>query len=56
MPVTEAMQRMIMSGATSIDIAEQAQSEGVKDLRQSGLLKVKQGLTSLDEVLTTTNV
>ena len=32
------------------------QREGVKNLRESGLLKVKQGLTSLDEVLSTTNV
>ena len=55
MPVSEAIQRIIMSGGNSLDIAAQAQSEGVKDLRQSGLLKVKQGVTSLDEVLSTTN-
>ncbi len=55
MPVSEAIQRLIMAGATSLDIAAQALTEGVKDLRQSGLLKVKQGVTSLDEVLSTTN-
>jgi type IV pilus assembly protein PilB len=55
MPVSEAMQRLIMSGATSIDLSHQAKAEGVKDLRESGLLKVMQGLTSLDEVLSTTN-
>ncbi len=55
MPVSEAMQRLIMSGATALDLAHQAKSEGVKDLRESGLLKVKQGVTSLDEVLSTTN-
>lgn len=55
MPVSEAMQRLIMSGATALDLAAQAKSEGVKDLRESGLLKVKQGVTSLDEVLSTTN-
>lgn len=55
MPVSEAMQRLIMSGATALDLAAQAKQEGVKDLRESGLLKVKQGLTSLDEVLSTTN-
>jgi len=55
MPVSEAMQRLIMSGATALDLAEQAKKEGVKDLRLSGLLKVKQGVTSLDEVLSTTN-
>jgi type IV pilus assembly protein PilB len=56
MPVTEAMQRLIMSGANALDLAVQAKSEGVKSLRESGLLKVKQGVTSLDEVLSTTNV
>ena len=55
MPVTEEIQRMIMSSATSLDIAKQAQAEGVNDLRRSGLLKVKQGLTSLDEILGSTN-
>ena len=56
MPITEAIQRLIMSGAGEMDLAEQAAREGVKNLRESGLLKVKQGLTSLDEVLSTTNV
>ena len=55
MPVSEAMQKLIMAGATSIDLAKQAKLEGVKDLRMSGLLKVKQGVTSLDEVLGSTN-
>ena len=55
MPISEAMQRMIMSGASSLDLALQAKEEGVKNLRESGLLKVKQGVTSLDEVLSTTN-
>ncbi|WP_412481142.1 type IV-A pilus assembly ATPase PilB [Azonexus sp. IMCC34839] len=55
MPISEATQRLIMSGATALDLAEQAKREGVKDLRESGLLKVKQGLTSLEEVLSTTN-
>ena len=55
MPVSEAIQRIILAGGTSLDIAAQAQKDGVKDLRTSGLLKVKQGVTSLDEVLSTTN-
>ncbi|MFA7270807.1 MAG: type IV-A pilus assembly ATPase PilB [Sterolibacterium sp.] len=55
MPISEDIQRIIMTNGNSIDIAEQAQQEGIKDLRQSGLLKVKQGLTSLEEVLATTN-
>jgi type IV pilus assembly protein PilB len=56
MPVSEAMQRLIMSGANAMDLASQAAAEGVKNLRESGLLKVKQGMTSLDEVLSTTNI
>ena len=56
MPVTEDIQRMIMANATSLDIANQAKKEGVNDLRRSGLLKVKQGLTSLDEILGSTNI
>lgn len=56
MPVTEAIQRLIMANCTELDIAQQAQKEGVNDLRRSGLLKVKQGLTSLEEVLGSTNI
>ena len=56
MPVSETMQRLIMSGANALDLTVQAKVEGVKDLRESGLLKVKQGVTSLDEVLSTTNI
>ena len=55
MPISEAMQRLILSGATALDLGAQAKVEGVKNLRESGLLKVKQGMTSLDEVLSTTN-
>lgn len=56
MPISEAMQRIIMNHGNSLDIAEQARKEGIKNLRESGLFKVKQGLTSLDEVLATTNL
>jgi type IV pilus assembly protein PilB len=55
MPITEEIQRIIMSNGNSIDIADQARREGVRDLRQSALLKVKQGITSLEEVEATTN-
>jgi type IV pilus assembly protein PilB len=55
MPITEAIQRLVMANGTALDVAAQAKKEGVKDLRESGLLKVKQGLTSLEEVLGTTN-
>ena len=55
MPITDAISRIIMKSGTAHDIADQAKLEGVKDLRQSGLLKVKQGLTSIEEVESCTN-
>ena len=55
MPITEEIQRIIMSNGNSIDIADQARREGVRDLRQSALIKAKQGVTSLEEVEATTN-
>ncbi|HEY3326995.1 MAG TPA: type IV-A pilus assembly ATPase PilB [Novimethylophilus sp.] len=55
MPISDEMSRIIMKSGTAHDIADQAQREGVRDLRQSGLLKVKQGLTSLAEVEGCTN-
>jgi type IV pilus assembly protein PilB len=44
-----------MKSGTAHDIADQAKIEGVKDLRQSGLIKVMQGLTSVAEVEACTN-
>lgn len=55
MPISEAMAQIIMSNGNALDIAAQAKREGVKDLRESGLLKVKQGLTSIEEVEAVTN-
>ena len=55
MPITEEIQRIILRDGTALEIADQAQSEGVNSLRQSGLYKVKLGMTSLEEVLGCTN-
>ncbi|MBK9345954.1 MAG: type IV-A pilus assembly ATPase PilB [Burkholderiales bacterium] len=55
MPISEEIQRIILRDGSAMDIAVQAQLEGVRSLRQSGLHKVKQGLTSLEEVLGVTN-
>jgi type IV pilus assembly protein PilB len=55
MPITEAIAQIIMSNGNALDIAAQAKKDGVKDLRESGLLKVKQGLTSIEEVEAVTN-
>jgi type IV pilus assembly protein PilB len=50
MPCSETIGRIIMEGGNSLQIAAQAKVEGVADLRQSGLKKVKDGLTSLEEI------
>jgi type IV pilus assembly protein PilB len=55
MPISEAIQRIILSEGTAMDIADQARKDGVRDLRQSGLVKVKVGVTTLEEVLAATN-
>ncbi|HMW24693.1 MAG TPA: type IV-A pilus assembly ATPase PilB [Burkholderiaceae bacterium] len=56
MPITEAIQRCILAEGTALDIAQQAQREGVRDLRQSGLIKVRSGVTTLEEVISVTNL
>jgi type IV pilus assembly protein PilB len=55
MPITDEMRQVIMRNGNALDIAEQARKEGVRDLRQSGLLKVKAGITSLEEIEAITN-
>jgi type IV pilus assembly protein PilB len=55
MPVSEEIQRLILNDASALEIEAQAQREGVRTLRQSGLHKVKTGMTSLEEVLAVTN-
>ena len=55
MPISEEIERIILAHGTALEIEEQARRDGVKTLRQAGLVKVKQGLTSLEEVLGCTN-
>jgi len=50
MPVTDAIARIILEGGDAVQIAEQAEREGVWDLRRSALQKVKDGITSLEEI------
>ncbi|MGI9303455.1 MAG: type IV-A pilus assembly ATPase PilB [Gammaproteobacteria bacterium] len=50
MAVSEEMGRIIMAGGTSIQLADQAEKEGVLNLRQSGLNKVRDGIVSLEEL------
>ena len=56
MPISEEIQRIVLRDGSALEIASQAADEGVRSLRQSGLHKVKLGMTSLEEVLGCTNV
>ena len=55
MPISDSIQRIILSEGTAMDIAAQALKDGVRDLRQSGLIKVRAGVTTLEEVIAVTN-
>jgi type IV pilus assembly protein PilB len=50
LPISEAMRGLILNGGNALAMAEQAKREGIADLRSSGLLKVRQGITSLAEI------
>ncbi|ABM36085.1 type IV-A pilus assembly ATPase PilB [Polaromonas naphthalenivorans] len=56
MPISEEIQRIVLRDGSAMEIAAQAQAEGVRSLRQSGLYKVKLGMTSMEEILGCTNV
>jgi len=55
MPISEAIQAIILADGSAVEIAQQARREGVRSLRDAGLHKVRLGITSLEEVLATTN-
>lgn len=50
MPMSEEIQEIVLQGGNALQISEAAKKAGVRDLRQSGLMKVKQGVTSLAEI------
>jgi len=50
MPISEDMGKIIMEGGNALQLAEQADKDGIDDLRRSGLKKVKAGITSLEEI------
>lgn len=56
MPISEEIERIILAHGTVMEIEAQAKRDGVKSLRESGLIKVKQGMTSLEEVVGCTNI
>ena len=49
--MTESIRDLVMVGATAVEIKRKALEEGMLTLRTSGLEKVRQGITSLEEVL-----
>ena len=55
MPITQAIEKIILANGNAMEIAAQSERDGVKSLRQAGLVKVRQGMTSLEEVLGCTN-
>lgn len=55
MPVSEAIGDIIMRGGTALDIERQAKKEGIPDLRESALKKVRDGVTSMEELERVTN-
>ena len=55
MPISDDMRQLIMRNGNSLEIAELAEREGMRNLRQSGLLKAKAGITSLEEIEAVTN-
>jgi type IV pilus assembly protein PilB len=55
MPITEEIQRIILAEGSSLDIEAAARRDGVRDLRQSGLVKIRAGVTTLEEVISVTN-
>ncbi|MBL8256266.1 MAG: type IV-A pilus assembly ATPase PilB [Pseudoxanthomonas mexicana] len=50
MPMSEAIQGIVLEGGNALQIAEVAQKAGIRDLRQSALMKVRNGVTSLAEI------
>src|SRR5690606_35179125 len=50
MPMTDEIASIVLEGGNALQIADAAQRSGVRDLRQSALMKVKQGVTSLAEI------
>jgi type IV pilus assembly protein PilB len=55
MPISARMQQLVLSQDGQLELATQAQKEGVHSLREAGLHKILQGLTSLEEVLAATH-
>ena len=54
LPVSEAMQELIISGASALDLERLARQEGIASMSESGVAKVRLGITSIEEILSAT--
>jgi type IV pilus assembly protein PilB len=54
MPMKEEVKELVLSRSSSSEIKKEAMRLGMKTLRQSGIHKVKEGLTTIEEVLRAT--
>jgi type IV pilus assembly protein PilB len=50
MPISDKMRKLILEGGNTLQLAEQSLADGINDLRLSGLEKIRQGITSLEEI------
>ena len=50
MPMSKALGQLIMSGGNSLDILKVAQADGMLTIYQAGLEKIKDGITSIEEI------
>ncbi|MEO0215560.1 MAG: type IV-A pilus assembly ATPase PilB [candidate division WOR-3 bacterium] len=51
MPISPTLRAMILKGASSDEVARQAKAEGMKTLRDDGIEKIKQGITTIEELM-----
>ena len=54
LPMSDEINQLILQGGSRLDLARVTEQNGLRTLRQSGLVKVKKGITSLEEVLAVT--
>ena len=55
MPISQEIETIILAHGSALEIEAQSRRDGVKTLRESGLLKIRQGMTSLEDILGCTN-
>ncbi len=53
--ITEEIKEFILSGASALELKREAVRQGMKTLRQSALIKLKQGITTIEEVVRNTS-